>query len=89
MNGAPKEPPVPPLQPVESSHLSGVAHDIPSKTLYVGFHDGSVYAYAGVSEGAHQALVSAKSPGEYFNQCIKGQFRSAKVRQAPPKAKPQ
>lgn len=86
MNGTQQpEPPIPPLKPVESSHIAGAAHDRTTKTLFVGFHDQSVYAYADVPEGAYQAMITHESPGAFFNARIKGQFRSAKIKSAPSK----
>ena len=81
--------PVPALHPVDSSHISSAAHDPASKALYVNFKDGSLYAYQGVSPGTYEALMSAKSPGAYFNERVKGQFRSLKIRSAHPKPQPQ
>ena len=90
MDGAaqPQQPAIPDLRPVESSHLTGAAHDAPTKTLFVGFHDSSVYAYHAVPEAVYQALVSAKSAGQYFNARVRGQFRSSRLKAAPSKAPP-
>ena len=90
MNGTPQQnqpPEIPPLKAVDSSHIQGAYHDRTTKTLYVGFHDGSVYGYQGVPEGAYQAMIIDKSPGAFFNARIKGRFQSQRLRTAAPKPK--
>lgn len=83
------EPVIPPLKPIQSAHLAATAHDRTSNTLFVQFHDQSVYGYLGVLEGTYQALLTDKSAGQFFNQRIKGKYQSAKLRAAPPKQKAQ
>ncbi|HVX56934.1 MAG TPA: KTSC domain-containing protein [Candidatus Saccharimonadales bacterium] len=54
--------------PVKSSNLKTVGYDPATKTLEVEFHSGAVHQYAGITPGAHQALVRAPSIGSHFHQ---------------------
>jgi KTSC domain-containing protein len=87
MNGQepPAEPKLPPIQSVDSSHIEGAGHDPVGKTLFIAFRDKSLYAYQGVTAGTYQALLVAKSPGQFFNERIKGAYKGFKIKDKPPK----
>ena len=58
--------------PVSSSNLSSVGYE--NCTLYVRFHDGSLYAYSGVPESVYRELLSAPSHGHYLAVHVKGVY---------------
>ena len=66
-------------QPVTSSNLAEIGYDEPRRVLEVLFKNGSVYQYFDVPPQEHQALMQAKSHGQYLNANIKGRFRYARV----------
>ena len=57
--------------PVESSMIKSVGHDPNTQTLEVEFKNGKVSTYPATAD-EHQALLSASSIGQHFNQHIKG-----------------
>lgn len=63
------------LNPVSSSQIHAIGHDHETNTLHVQFRGkdgpGHTYAYSGVSESDHQALIGAESIGSHFGQHIK------------------
>ncbi len=66
--------------PVQSSNVASVGYDEDSATLEVGFNDGSVYQYFGVSLQVYEGLMNASSKGSYLNQHIKrGGYGYSKV----------
>lgn len=81
----PRQPPQIPMQPLDSSHLAAAGHDEGSATLQIAFKDQSMYHYYGVRAPVYQALLDAKSKGSYFNQNIKGKFKSLCVMPKPKK----
>jgi hypothetical protein len=60
--------------PISSSHLSEVMYDPEKKTLGIRFHNGAEYSFQGVDAEIARGLLSAPSPGRYFNQFIKGHY---------------
>jgi hypothetical protein len=48
--------------------------------MVVAFHDGSVYAFPGVSRQRAVAMVYAPSVGRYLNQRVKPHFQAWRVR---------
>lgn len=67
------------LKPIESSNLAATDHDARTRTLFIKFKGGQVYAYYGVAESVHTSLRRAESPGGYFAEHIKGQYSYARV----------
>lgn len=65
--------------PVSSSNVASVGYDEETQTLEVEFRNGSVYQYAGFSEGAYKAFMSASSKGRYLHKRIKGKYAYRKV----------
>jgi len=60
----------------ESTNIALLAH-VPSTTgtagvLVVAFHNGSAYAYEGVTQETYALLASAESVGKHFNANIRG-----------------
>ena len=63
--------------PVASSDLAAVGYE--SGALYVSFHSGGTYRYAGVPESVYRELMAAPSHGRYFHQFIRNSFPYQKV----------
>jgi hypothetical protein len=64
---------------VESSAIRAIGYDAVTRTLYVTFHDGDTYAYAGVPPHEHRALATADSIGAYFNTRIRPAYECRQV----------
>lgn len=58
--------------PVSSSNLSSVGYE--NGTLYVRFHNGSLYSYSGVPEFIYHGLMSAPSHGSYLASHVKNVY---------------
>lgn len=66
-------------QPVASSLISHVAYDGERQILRVRFlRNSKEYAYHDVPPEAHEALMSAPSPGQHFHANIIGQYRTVR-----------
>jgi KTSC domain-containing protein len=60
---------------VESATLATVAYDVAREVLQLEFRDGGVYQYFEVPADIYEALLHAKSKGQYFNLAIRGRFQ--------------
>lgn len=60
--------------PVTSSTILSLGYHAASETLEVEFVNGHVYQYAAVPPGEHEALLSARSIGGYFNAQIRPNY---------------
>lgn len=60
--------------PVLSSSVSCVGYSSETRVLGVEFRRGGRYAYWGVPEDEHVALMRAESIGLYLNRFIKGKY---------------
>lgn len=58
--------------PVSSSNLSSVGYE--NSTLYVRFHNGSLYSYSGVPESIYRGIMSAPSHGSYLASHVKNVY---------------
>lgn len=56
---------------VDSSNVSGVAHDPHENVLYVRFGRGAVYAYKNADNGVFTNMLNAQSVGKFLNDQIK------------------
>lgn len=65
--------------PVDSSNIAEVGYDEQFATLELMFRDGRVYQYFDVPKSVHEDLMGAASIGKYFQSCIRGVFRYARV----------
>lgn len=65
---------------VNSTLLATLAYDAAETTLQIAFRDGSVYRYFEVPEVVYHGLLTAESPGSYFNCWIRTGFRYALLR---------
>lgn len=68
---------LPDLSEVKSSHVAAVGHR--GTDLYVKFHSGAVWKYAGVSPEVHQEMMGSGSVGRYLSQFIKPNHKAEKV----------
>jgi hypothetical protein len=64
---------------VESSAVRAIGYDAATRALYVEFHDGDTYVYAGVPPREHRALLDADSIGAYFNTRIRPAYECRQV----------
>jgi KTSC domain len=62
--------------PLESSVLKSVEYDGAAAILTLEFHSGKTYQYAEVPLGAYQGLLLAKSPGKFYGEHIRRQYRA-------------
>ena len=62
-------------QPLDSRMLSAVVYEPESRTLYLRFTSGEIYAYFDFPEDQHQAFLQAESRGRFFLSHIRGKFR--------------
>jgi hypothetical protein len=68
---------LPEFTPVSSSNIAAVAHD--GENLFVRFHNGAVWKYAGVTPEAYATFRSAPSIGSHFHMFIKKHHPGEKV----------
>jgi hypothetical protein len=72
---------------IRSSVIPTVGYDTDREILEIEFHNGAVYQYFEVPPHIHQKLVTADSPGTYFNANIR--HADFKYRQLVPTASKQ
>lgn len=58
--------------PVKSSSIASVGYEPKHAILAVQFKNGGLYHFNNVSPAAHQALIGAKSIGQYFGKNFRG-----------------
>ena len=68
-----------PLEPVESTNLSGIGYDAEKKILSVRFRSGAIYNYANVDLDTATDFYAAPSRGSYFARNIKGKYPGMKA----------
>ena len=59
---------------LNSSCIAWVDYVTLTRTLHIGFQNGRSYTLSGVPEHHYHGLVSATSPGRYFNYYLKGRY---------------
>jgi KTSC domain len=67
------------MHSVQSTMANAVGYDRDRALLQIEFSNGAVYQYEDVGEEAWEELCDTHSPGQFFNQAIKGQYRSRRV----------
>lgn len=72
------QPPLPML-PVHSAMANAVGYDPHRNLLQVEFRNGAVYQYEDVDESVWHELQETDSPGRFFNQEIRGNYRSRRL----------
>lgn len=64
---------------VTSSNIASAAWE--DETLYLTFHNGSVYSYAEVPQQVYDDLISAASVGKFFHASIRPHYTATKLNQ--------
>jgi hypothetical protein len=65
--------------PLHSSALSGFWYDLEGQKLWLRFRTGDLYVYQMVPAAVVEALLKARSHGDYFNSAIRGHFKSSRL----------
>ena len=66
-------------QPVNSENIDTVSYDDESATMTLTFNKGGEYRYFGVPREIPEGLLNAASPGKYFFNYVRGQYRYQRV----------
>jgi hypothetical protein len=61
-------------RPVTSSVIRAIGYDPATAELEIEFRTGDVYRYYAVPPSVHRELMSAESPGAYFNRHISDRY---------------
>jgi hypothetical protein len=67
------------MHPVQSSMANAVGYDRDRALLQIEFSNGAVYQYQDVGEETWESLCDSHSPGQFFNQAIKGSYSSRRL----------
>lgn len=67
------------LQQVSSNNLRAVGYDPDTRTLVVEFRSGGTYEFYDVDVNVYEALMSAGSHGQFFQQEVRGRYRYARI----------
>ena len=67
-------------EPVQSRALSAVGYSKRLRALEIEFRRGGTYRYLGVPASVHQELLAAESKARFYNQHVRGKYRSVFVR---------
>lgn len=67
------------FEPIKSSSMAAVGYDKENQVLGVQFHNGREYHYQGVHPLIHQELMTAESPGKYFQTSIRNIFETKPI----------
>jgi hypothetical protein len=66
--------------PVESTALATVGYSKRLHALEIEFRNGAVYRYLEVAPRVYEALLHARSKARFYDQNIRGKYRSLHVR---------
>ena len=69
-----------PRESVASSAIASIGYSKRRQILEVEFVNGAIYRYFGVPRSAYHRFMKAESKARYYDQKIKGNFRSLRVR---------
>jgi hypothetical protein len=67
------------LKPANSSNITHVGYDEPSKEMHVTFSSGKTYSYANVEPEHYQGLINADSIGSHFASQIRPNYMGKAV----------
>ena len=70
-------------QPVQSSALTAVGYSKRRHLLEIEFTNGAIYRYLEVPPSVHRALMSAESKARFYDEKVRGNYRSVHVRSQP------
>jgi hypothetical protein len=59
---------------VRSSAITAVGYDPTTHRMKITFQQGKTYDFCGVPAEVYQGLMSANSPGSYYDQVIRGRY---------------
>lgn len=65
---------------VSSTAILTIDYDPPSRTLFVRFVDGDLYAYFDVPEREYEAFVTTESKGRFFADHVRERYAFHHVR---------
>jgi hypothetical protein len=68
-----------PMRPIDSTMANAVGYDPKHHLLQVEFKNGTVYQYEDVDLETWQDFQESDSPGRFFNQEIRGYYRSHRL----------
>jgi hypothetical protein len=66
-----------------STAIRAFSYDEDSRTLFVTFIDGDLYAYRGVPRAIHAAFERAPSQGGFFARRIRGRYAYVRLADQP------
>ena len=67
-------------EPIASSAISAVGYSKRLHALEIEFRNGAIYRYLNVPPSVHGALISAPSKTRFYDENIRGKYRSIHVR---------
>ncbi len=67
------------LTPVDSSAIAAWRYDAPTRTLFLRFRTGALYAYLHVPQAVADGFEAAPSKGGFFAERIDPAFRYARL----------
>jgi KTSC domain-containing protein len=70
-------------QPVQSSGLAAVGYSKRLHVLEIEFTNGAIYRYVEVPPSVHRFLMSAESKARFYDENVRGKYRSIHVRSQP------
>jgi KTSC domain len=70
-------------QPVQSSGLAAVGYSKRRHILEIEFTNGAIYRYVEVPPSVHRDLMSAESKARFYDQNVRGKYRSVHVQPQP------
>ncbi len=70
-------------QLVQSSGLAAVGYSKRRHILEIEFTNGAIYRYVEVPSSVHRDLMSAESKARFYDENVRGKYRSVHVRSQP------
>lgn len=67
-------------QPVQSSGIAAIGYSKRRHILEIEFNNGAVYRYVEVPPSVHHLLMSAGSKARFYDENVRGKYRSVHVR---------
>lgn len=64
---------------VQSSDIAAIGYDEKALILEIEFISGGIYQYFAVPVNLYSSLIQASSPGKYFHQNIRLEYKYAKI----------
>jgi hypothetical protein len=67
-------------EPIASSAITAVGYSKRLHALEIEFRNGAIYRYLNVPPSVHGALIAAPSKARFYDEDIRGKYRSVDVR---------